>query len=89
MKAAEISRAYCRVKKFGVTGFPFPFCRKSLNNYISSENRRAVMSTVVWKITILQFYFFLKQGEVGDQGDIGKIGETVSLFFNLLFLNHL
>lgn len=44
------------------------------------------MSTVVWKITIFTILFFLKQGEVGDQGDIGKIGETVSLFFNLTFV---
>lgn len=37
------------------------------------------------KHSFLQFYILDQQGETGDQGDIGKIGETVSWFSMLKF----
>lgn len=47
------------------------------------------MDIVIEKLSFLHFYIPDQQGEVGDQGDIGKIGETVSLlyaFHQLCFL---
>lgn len=44
------------------------------------------MDIVIEKLSFLKFYIPDQQGEVGDQGDIGKIGETVSLLYALIFI---
>lgn len=44
------------------------------------------MDIAIEKLSFLKFYIPDQQGEVGDQGDIGKIGETVSLLYALIFL---
>lgn len=44
------------------------------------------MDIVIEKLSFLKFYIPDQQGEVGDQGDIGKIGETVSLLYALIFV---
>ena len=44
------------------------------------------MDIVIEKLSFLQFYIPDQQGEVGDQGDIGKIGETVSLLYAFIFI---
>lgn len=44
------------------------------------------MTIVIEKLSFLQCYIPDQQGEVGDQGDIGKIGETVSLLYTLIFI---